>query len=422
MPRRRRGAVSKIAKRLLACALAALAEFPSLVDRSAMAAAETPSAYPMQADAWTMESATPWVGSTAGAAKFARYEGMPTGTMTLNEGIASSKFARFSTGTIEFDIKPIGYDDAGIIFHRRGIEDGEFFYLRANPDCPAANDCIQYAPITHTLMGWNIYPNYQRPAQIASSGWNHVRLRVSGDSMVVYLNRASEPSLIVPRLRGLAHDGGIGFKGPAIYANLLVSASDASKMPTPAADPLEPGTLTAWVVSQPTAHDRSQPVSVADAPAAGTWTPIEVEPTGLVNLGRAFGVAKAPSLSLGWLKTVVKASTSKHCTLRLGFAPQVWVFLNRQLVYSGDNSYFPAASRLSPDGRLEADNASIPLDLRPGRNEIILAVGNDWGSHGPVPKPTPFGWAVEAHLDSLDGLDLPSATSPRFDPVVTPHH
>ncbi len=135
--------------------------------------------------------------------------------MTLNEGIASSKVAQFSTGTIEFDIKPIGYDDAGIIFHRRGAEDGEFFYLRANPDCPAADDCIQYAPITHKLMGWNIYPNYQRPAQISPTGWNHVRLRVSGGGMVVYLNRSPEPSLVVPHLRGRPERGG-RLKGPAV--------------------------------------------------------------------------------------------------------------------------------------------------------------------------------------------------------------
>ena len=406
LPRYLSGAFPKIAARLPSVALAGLVSSLSLVAAGAMAAAAGSIAYPMRIDAWTMEPAVSWVGTTAGSAKFARYEGMPTGTMTLNEGIASSKLAQFSSGTIEFDIKPIGYDDAGIIFHRRGAEDGEFFYLRANPDCPAANDCIQYAPITHSLMGWNIYPNYQRPAQISPTGWNHVRLRVSGDSMVVYLNRASEPSLVVPHLRGLARDGGIAFKGPAIYANLFVSPDGGSDTPAIAPEPVEPGTVTAWVAGQPTAHDRSQPVSFADAPAANAWSPIEVEPTGLVNLGRAFGMGKVPSLSLGWLKTVVTASKPMHRMLRIGFTPQVWLFLNGRLVYSGDNSYFPAEDRLSPDGRLEADNASVTLDLRPGRNEIILAVGNDWGPHGPAPRPTPFGWAAEAHFDQFDGLDL----------------
>ncbi len=164
--------------------------------------------------------------------------------------------------------------------------------------------------------------------------------------------------------------------------------------------------MTAWLAAGPTAHDRSQPVSAADAPGASAWSPIEVEPTGLVNLGRAFGFGKSPSLSLAWLKTEIAASTQMRRTLRIGFAPQVWAFVNGQLVYSGTNTYYPADARLSPDGRLEADNASLPVDLRQGRNEIILAVGNDWRPHGPEPVPTQYGWAAEAHFDRIDGLDL----------------
>ena len=213
----------------------------SLLPSSVLASAEPPSdgktSYTMSADTWTMEPPIPSMGGEAGSAKFERYESMPTGTMTLNEGVAASKIARFSTGSIDFDIKPIGYDDAGVVFHRQGSEDGEFVYLRANPDCPAANDCIQYAPITHTMMGWNIYSNYQGPAPISVTGWNHVHIEVIRDGMRVYVNHAAEPSLVVPRLWGLRHDGGIAFKGPAIYANLVVDphASAGRRAPTTAA-------------------------------------------------------------------------------------------------------------------------------------------------------------------------------------------
>ena len=93
-------------------------------------------------------------------------------------------------------------------------------------------------------------------------------------------------------------------------------------------------------------------------------------------------------------------------TLQVGFAEEVWVFLNGQRVYSGRNEYYPPETRLSPDGRLEPDNASIPLALRQGRNEIILAVGNDWRpSKGPF-EPSHYGWAAEAHFTEVDGLNL----------------
>jgi hypothetical protein len=366
---------------------------------SALASAERPSdgkaLLTMSADAWTMEPPIPSLGGEAGAAKFARYEGMPTGTMTLNEGVAASKTVRFSTGAIDFDIKPIGYNDAGVIFHREGSAEGEFVYVRANPDCPAANDCIQYAPVAHTMMGWNIYPNYQGPAPISPTGWNHIHIEVIGDGMRVYVNHAQAPSLVVPRLWGLTHDGGLAFKGPAVYANLIVDSYASAGLPVVPAASVEPGTVMAWSVAPPTAYDRSGTVLAKDAPASDAWHPIEVEPTGLVNLGRAFGLAHAPSPSLAWLKSEVTAAAPVSRTLQVGFAEEVWVFLNGQLVYSGSNQYFPPESRLSPDGRLEPDNASIPLQLREGRNEIIFAVGNNWRTHKGLFKPSPYGWAAE---------------------------
>ncbi len=382
----------------------------SLLASSVLASAEPPSngkvSYAMSADAWTMEPPIPSMGGEAASAKFARYEGMPTGTMTLNDGVAASKTARFSTGVIDFDLKPLGYDDAGVVFHREGSAEGEFVYLRANPDCPAANDCIQYAPITHTMMGWNIYSNYQGPAPISSTGWNHVHIEVIGDGMRVYVNHAAEPSLVVPRLRGLRHEGGLAFKGPAIYANLVVDPHAPAGLSAVPAASVQAGTLTAWRASPPSAYDRSGTVLAKDAPAGDTWRPIEVEPTGLVNLGRAFGLARAPSPSLAWLKTEVAAAAPMRRTLQVGFAEEAWVFLNGQLVYSGRNEYFPPETRLSPDGRLEPDNASILLDLRQGRNEIILAVGNDWRSHKGPFEPSHYGWAAEARFDQIEGLDL----------------
>ena len=382
----------------------------SLLASSPLASAEPPSggetSYPMSVDAWTMEPPIPSMGGEAASARFVRYEGMPTGTMTLNEGVAASKTARFSTGVIDFDIKPLGYDDAGVVFRRDGSTEGEFVYLRANPDCPAANDCIQYAPITHTMMGWNIYPNYQGPAPISPTGWNHVHIEVVGDGMRVYVNHAAEPSLVVPRLRGLRRDGTLAFKGPATYANLGIDPHASTGLSVVPAASVETGTVMAWRASPPSAYDRSGTVRLKDAPASDAWRPIEVEPTGLVNLGRAFGLARAPSPSLAWLKTEVAASAPMRRTLQVGFAEEVWVFLNGQLVYSGRNEYFPTETRLSPDGRLEPDNASIPLDLRKGQNEIVLAVGNDWRSRqGPL-EPSHYGWAAEARFSQIEGLDL----------------
>ena len=103
---------------------------------------------------------------------------------------------------------------------------------------------------------------------------------------------------------------------------------------------------------------------------------------------------------------MVTASAATRRTIRIGWARQVSVFLNESFVFSGDNPYYPSDHRLSPNGRLEPDNASIPLDLRQGKNDIVLAVGNGWRTQAGVEKAGLYGWAAEAHFDELGGIRL----------------
>jgi hypothetical protein len=333
---------------------------------------------------------------------------MPSGTMTVNEAVAVSKDGRFSNGTIEFDMKPLAYSDTGIIFRRDGNDAGEIVYARANPDCPAADDCIQYAPIVHGRMDWDIYANFEGQAPIAPAGWNHFRLVVAGEKMRVYVNRQVEPSLTVPKLQGLTTDGGIAFKGPAIFANLVIRSGDPDALPGVHLCAPDPGTVTAWLIAAPAALPVDAPVPAADIPPANAWRMLQAEPSGLVNLGRAFGGGspQATAPAIGWLKTVIDAASPLRRTIRIGWAREVTVFLNGEPVYSGANPYYPAEHRLSPNGRLEHDNASIPLALRKGRNEIVLAVGDGWTTAQGVEKRSPYGWAAEAFVDDLSGITL----------------
>lgn len=110
---------------------------------------------PFDADHWTLSS----------PAQLSSPEGFPRGMLTLPSGVADLKGALFSHGTIEFDLKPIEEGIAGIRFHRKDAATAELVYLRAGSECPASNDCIQYAPITHGLMQWDIYPQFQNGAR-----------------------------------------------------------------------------------------------------------------------------------------------------------------------------------------------------------------------------------------------------------------
>jgi hypothetical protein len=224
--------------------------------------------------------------------------------------------------------------------------------------------------------------------------------------MVVFVNREAEPSLVVAKLQGLTTEGGIAFKGPAIYTNLVITSDEPSVLPNVNSAAADPGAIINWLIASPSTLLVRRAVTAADIPAAGVWRPISAEANGLVNLSRALGAAHAPSTSIGWLKTTVTASVPVRRTMLLGWARQVTVFLNGTPVFSGDNPYYPSEHRLSPNGRLEPGNASIALDLRKGTNEIALAIGNSWQTHAGVDKASPYGWGGEAHLNDLTGLTL----------------
>ena len=337
---------------------------------------------------------------------FEREEGFPNGRMTLKSGFAILREGGFSSGVVEFDMKALEFSDTGIQFRRKDADTAEFLYLRADPDCPAANDCIQYAPITHGLMQWDIYPRFQGQAPVSEKGWNHVKLVVAGSRLRVFVNREAFPSLEVDRLQGLADSGGIAFKGPAVFANLRLRPGETGDMPGAKPPVIDPRLVSHWLVTAPTPAPATRDPSLSDMPAGAIWKRLDAEVDGLANLSRELGPTPEPALA--WLKTSVQADRDLTKTVSLGWAREIWVFLNGSLVYAGKNPYYPSDKRLGPDGRLAPDNAKIALALRKGDNDIVIAVGNKWQTHQGVVKASPYGWGVTMAYADLANIRIAS--------------
>lgn len=123
---------------------------------------------------------------------------------------AALKDLTFSNGTIAFDVKAIGEDMPGIRFRQRDANTAEEFYIRVEADCPAAQDCLQYTPVTHGRMLWDTYVQYQKPAPFVESQWNHIKLVISGRRMKVELNRAVAEAIILQlRIAFLDHQNAL---------------------------------------------------------------------------------------------------------------------------------------------------------------------------------------------------------------------
>src|SRR6266478_3255255 len=125
-----------------------------------MAKGAEPITISMTADHW----------QTKENAEFLRQLGFFHGLMRLSSGNAELKGITFSDGTIEFDVNTIGRGAPGIAFRQQDEGNFELLYLRPDPSCPAFRACIQYAPQTHGVLLWDLFPQYQTRAPLRESG------------------------------------------------------------------------------------------------------------------------------------------------------------------------------------------------------------------------------------------------------------
>lgn len=326
------------------------------------------------------------------------------GILRINDGKAALGGLSFGDGSITFDLKPIGEDIPGIGFRNGADNAGEIFYLRPQPRCEAAYDCVQYAPQAHGLLMWDIYPEYEAPAPVRENDWNHVKLLVSGQKLRAFVNSAAV--LSVDHLAGDLRQGSLSLQGPALFANVVVSPSvDQAAFASPAPDATDtaPGLVRAWQVSTASVLPDGHIPLLGEMPGGTTrWSGIDVERYGLVNLSRRFGgVAERGSSAIAWLRTTIVSDRDRTVPVSLGWTREIWVFANGSPVFADKNLYYPSASRKRPDGTLSLLNGSFDLPLHKGKNMIAVALSNRFP--GSVAH---WGWGLEMRLDEPAGIIL----------------
>ncbi|MEM7515101.1 MAG: hypothetical protein AAF388_29510 [Bacteroidota bacterium] len=210
-----------------------------------------------------------------------------------------------------------------------------------------------------------------------------------------------KPALIISHLEGEAKSGGISFQGKGYYANVGVRPGEVEGLsPESGPDPTyhDPHYLRTWEVSEvfpfPFGEDLTDRTIPADS---SSWEPIQAERMGLINLTRKYGSGRTEETgrSITWIKTTITAEEKQVRKLQLGFSDEVWVLINKQLLYL-DKNYYNSPIMKPPYGRISIENTTIDLPLQKGDNEIMIGVGNFF-----------FGWGIIARLDRVDGLSFP---------------
>jgi hypothetical protein len=382
---------------------AALCVLPAVILGAAPPAARS-IRLPMTAAHWT----------TNGDAKFVVDAVHPDGVLHLSHASVTSRGVTFVDGTIDFDVKLAGAGILGIKFRDTGRRAAEVFYMRPQSNCATSDDCVQYMPYENGAYEWDEYPEYQARAPLDPNGWNHVRLVVSGRRMNVFINGAITPTLAVGRLAGDALGGAISLSGPALYANVTVQPGVTDGLvATPQADPtrVDPHYLHLWRTAGPvTLASRDDPVlkvptghepDYARRPSTpAAWSVTEAWDKGIVDMSRVLGSSSQGSvISLGWARTTIRSDRDQTRRVAFGWLREAWVYVNGRRVFAGRNLYGTPTSR-GADGRLSLDDASFDLPLRKGRNQVVVALDDNFagGQH--------FGWGFAMRLDSLQGLQL----------------
>ena len=331
------------------------------------------------------------------AAEFIAYKSRPSLKILTGSDQVILKDLNFTDGTIEYDFEPLDPAFASIYFRWKDALENECFYFRTGAaGNPFAEDAIQYAPHVAGINLWDMLFHYQSNADFNSGGWNHVKLIISGQQMLVFVNDMDRPALVVPKLEGNTKEGLLAFDGQVIISNLEVKSDDTEGLsPEPGSDPTINDTryLRKWQVSEPVVTLGKVDFDFEYFPNETTqWSTIRSERRGLVNLTREFG--KADGRRLVWLKTTIHSVIDQKRLLNLGFSDEVWVFINNQPLFV-DKNYYGTPLMKSPDGRLSIENSSFDVPLKEGSNELLIGVANNF-----------YGWGIAARLDKLTDLKI----------------
>jgi hypothetical protein len=316
----------------------------------------------------------------------------------IDNGVDLLEDSSFGDGTIEFDIALHGHASfAGIAFRAASPEDFEVIYLR--PHLSRQPDALQYTPVFHGSAAWQLYTGegYTAAAELPLNRWMHVKLVVAGYSARLFLDGAAAPQLTVtslkrPWARGMV--GFWGFLGGANFANLVVTPADTTAPPPPLTPPAARGLLTAWDLSPTFDTTTTRADSLPDTRPASGWTSVTAESSGIVNIGQ-YRPSVLPAGSpasrrdLVFARSVVNASRAQRMKLVFAYSDAVHLFVNGRLVFEGEAAFrargpaFLGLATLGPD--------AVYVDLRPGPNEIVLAVSETFGGWGFLVRLEPLG-------------------------------
>jgi hypothetical protein len=244
-------------------------------------------------------------------------------------------------------------------------------------------------------------------ADVPRNRWVHLRVELDGSLGRLFVDTATTPTLVVPRV--VASGGsGLGvwagaFGRGAYFSNVRYATVSKSAKQSPAPSTL-PGSILDWELSRAVEAADFTPAILPDVRRLN-WQRVKAEPEGfvLVNRYRAAPVGGVPRDSTGavltdsvmtgkmegsrivYARTTIAAAHDEIRRLQSAYSDGIVIYLNGQPLVFAMN---PGGLR-SNLGVMAHVGDAVYLPLKRGRNDIVFAVVECTG-----------GWAFSARLDS----------------------
>ena len=275
--------------RRLSAALALL-----LLASTAAAASGPPSrTVPLTPDAWTATDSI----------RFVSHLGRPA--LYINRGVALARKVAMENGVLELDVAATEATNfLGVVFRAASPRFSNVLFLR--PGASGTEEAVQYGPAFNSVgVAWQVYhgEGANAVAELPRDRWIHVRLELDGPVARLFLDSATTPTLVVPRV---VASGGTGlgvwtgaFGRGAYFSNIRYTSSTASRAASPEPVP-PPGTIQGWEISSPIEAEQFTPERLPDLGRLA-WDRVRPEPEGfvLVNRYREAPVGGVPRDSTG---------------------------------------------------------------------------------------------------------------------------
>ena len=334
-------------------------------------------------------------------------------SLFLKSGFAFLKDVDFQDGVVEVDMAMTNLTSfVGVLFRAESADDHEIVYFR--PFKSGQPDAVQYTPSFNGSAGWQLYSGngYTTALEIPHDQWVHVRMEISGLTLKLYFNNSEKPVLINEDLKRGYSRGSLGLWGivnGGHFSNFRYQIMKPAERRAPQQATVAPGILTRWELSEVFDVAQRDPETLPDAAQmlAMKWERVGVETPGMVvidryrrgpNKGQFFTgpserLGARPGRKVVLARTTIYSDRDQIKKMSLGYSDEVTVFLNGQPMFTGRSAYHYRDPGFL--GIMDVEDDSVYLNLKKGRNEIVLSVAEYFG-----------GWGFICRIDDPQGVKL----------------